>query len=72
MHASDCALHNAPAMPVGPCDCGVGDKDIIRECQAILAAYLPPDGADERTTISRLLELLDGPRGLAAVGIKPA
>ena len=22
-HASDCALHNAPALPVGPCDCGV-------------------------------------------------
>lgn len=21
-HASDCALHNAPALPVGPCDCG--------------------------------------------------
>ncbi len=23
IHASDCALHNAPALPVGPCDCGV-------------------------------------------------
>ena len=22
-HASDCALHNAPALPVGDCDCGV-------------------------------------------------
>lgn len=22
VHASDCALHNAPALPVGPCDCG--------------------------------------------------
>lgn len=21
-HASDCAVHNAPALPVGPCDCG--------------------------------------------------
>ena len=21
-HASDCAAHNAPALPVGPCDCG--------------------------------------------------
>lgn len=21
-HASDCAIHNAPALPVGPCDCG--------------------------------------------------
>lgn len=23
VHASDCALHNAPALPVGPCNCGV-------------------------------------------------
>lgn len=22
IHASDCAVHNAPALPVGPCDCG--------------------------------------------------
>lgn len=22
LHASDCAVHNAPALPVGPCDCG--------------------------------------------------
>lgn len=21
-HASDCALHNSPAYPPGPCDCG--------------------------------------------------
>ena len=23
-HSSDCAVHNEPAMPNGPCDCGVG------------------------------------------------
>ncbi len=22
LHDSDCSTHNAPAMPVGPCDCG--------------------------------------------------
>jgi len=22
LHASDCAIHNAPALPVGPCNCG--------------------------------------------------
>lgn len=22
LHASDCAVHNAPALPVGPCNCG--------------------------------------------------
>lgn len=25
-HASDCAVHNAPALPVGPCDCGHGGE----------------------------------------------
>lgn len=25
-HWSDCAVYNAPALPVGPCDCG-GIKD---------------------------------------------
>ena len=23
-HASDCATHNGPALPEGPCDCGFG------------------------------------------------
>lgn len=22
-HASDCSVHNAPALPIGPCDCGL-------------------------------------------------
>jgi hypothetical protein len=22
-HASDCAMNNAPALPIGPCDCGL-------------------------------------------------
>jgi hypothetical protein len=25
-HASDCATHNAPALPVGPCDCGAAPE----------------------------------------------
>lgn len=25
-HDSDCAVHNAPALPVGPCDCGAQCK----------------------------------------------
>lgn len=24
-HASDCAVHNGPAMKAGPCDCGADD-----------------------------------------------
>lgn len=35
---------------------------IIEDCQRILTEYLPPDGPDAKETISRLLELLDGPR----------
>lgn len=23
LHASDCAVHNAPALPIGECDCGL-------------------------------------------------
>lgn len=26
LHASDCAVHNAPALPVGPCNCGAQAK----------------------------------------------
>ena len=37
-HDSDCAVHNAPALPPGPCDCGAGDLDqftidtLMRDC----------------------------------------
>jgi hypothetical protein len=27
-HASDCAVHNAPALPVGPCDCGAAESKL--------------------------------------------
>ncbi|MCE9565784.1 MAG: hypothetical protein K8U57_27480 [Planctomycetes bacterium] len=26
-HASDCAVHNAPALPVGPCDCDLSVRE---------------------------------------------
>ena len=26
LHASDCAVHNGPAYPAGPCDCGVAQQ----------------------------------------------
>ena len=32
LHASDCSIHNGPAYPPGPCDCGA---DAIRD--AVLA-----------------------------------
>lgn len=29
IHASDCAVHNEPAMPIGPCTCGAnGEPDM--------------------------------------------
>lgn len=31
-HASDCAVHNAPALPVGPCDCGFEQARHPRLC----------------------------------------
>lgn len=30
IHASDCATNNAPALPVGPCDCGLQAKDTVQ------------------------------------------
>lgn len=37
---------------------------IIKDCQNILAEYLPPEGpnSDPKKTISKLLGILDGPR----------
>lgn len=40
---------------------------IIRDCQDILAAHLPPDGPSAKDTISMLLEILDGPRTRAVL-----
>jgi hypothetical protein len=31
MHLSDCAVHNAPALPVGPCDCGAAVFEALLE-----------------------------------------
>jgi hypothetical protein len=29
-HASDCAVHNEPAFPAGPCDCGAEKSNALR------------------------------------------
>ena len=38
LHASDCSVHNEPAYPKGPCDCGATNSlytaDQLREAQA--------------------------------------
>lgn len=33
-HASDCAIYNAPALPIGPCDCGANDEPRVGEYRA--------------------------------------
>lgn len=33
-HASDCAIHNEPAYPAGPCDCGADLSPA--DCRALL------------------------------------
>ena len=33
-HASDCAVHNGPAYPIGPCDCGVVQEPAAWMCSA--------------------------------------
>jgi hypothetical protein len=34
-HASDCAVHNEPAMPNGPCDCGAAAADQARTAKLL-------------------------------------
>jgi hypothetical protein len=34
-HASDCAVHNAPAYEPGPCDCGAEINTLIRDLEAV-------------------------------------
>lgn len=36
-HDSDCAVHNAPALPVGPCDCTLSEKPAQEQVAAVRA-----------------------------------
>lgn len=46
VHASDCAVHNAPALPVGPCDCGAGqDPTALRRALDSAVRYMRDAGA---------------------------
>ena len=33
IHRSDCAVHNAPAYPIGPCDCEPLTEEMTQEPQ---------------------------------------
>ena len=36
-HFSDCATHNAPALPVGPCDCGYDARVLLERAEGVLS-----------------------------------
>jgi len=44
-HASDCAVHNAPAYAPGPCDCGV-DAGIAERIAKALHARIEQNSLD--------------------------
>lgn len=37
-HTSDCAVHNEPAYPAGPCDCGALMKRALEKARLALSA----------------------------------
>lgn len=73
-HKSSCPVTDVTIPCDADCTCGavLSARDdeiekrtaIIRDCQSILADFLPPDGIDAQTAINKLLGILDGPRGL--------
>jgi len=55
-------------------ECAAGAQTKLRAlvdaCQAALAEHLEPGGPDEKATIGRLLELLDGPQSREALEVQ--
>lgn len=45
LHMSDCAVHNEPAEPIGPCDC----KAWLRRSRKLISNLLAADWAFERS-----------------------
>lgn len=71
LHASDCAVHNAPALPAGPCDCGArrprstpksealaNARAAIAKARWATAPYMPHDVAAE-ALLSAMVRMLD-------------
>lgn len=54
-HKSDCAIHNAPALPAGQCNCGATVREKINY-DALIASFA--DGR-ERITMWRKIGLID-------------
>ena len=60
IHASDCAVHNGPAYPAGPCDCGVmNDRQRLEAIVSVINKYLPPDGIHINEAMSEIISLVD-------------
>lgn len=55
-HSSDCAVHNEPAFPAGPCDCRPGK--LAREIEHQRGIYREgtPETALRRAAITKLME----------------
>lgn len=50
VHSSDCATHNGPALPPGPCDCGGPPRDVRDAQRALIARGLAPVDVDPART----------------------
>jgi hypothetical protein len=55
-HASDCAVHNAPAYEPGPCDCGAARPPVVAEAMIHKAVdtFFNNDGETQRYEATRL------------------
>ncbi len=57
LHDSDCAQHNEPAIPNGPCDCGADKMHTNEELCEALAEQRRSLSADHDRTLSELTHL---------------
>ncbi|MBS0219173.1 MAG: hypothetical protein JSR91_00375 [Proteobacteria bacterium] len=61
IHASDCALHNEPYKPNGPCDCGARAPRSALECAEIIrgADYGMVDEDDARLVAGAYIDMME-------------
>jgi len=45
-HASDCSVHNMPAYPNGPCDCGVEQPEAVEQCGVVSESVFVRESMD--------------------------
>lgn len=60
LHASDCALHNGPALLLGECNCGAGDlPKVVRKIRRALEAQPPHEVKLTRHNARIVLDALE-------------